>query len=212
MITSAANEKLPPIQRDLKAPLQTQPAPPSYAETWVADASSRAAIPEPAPSQSAPTPGPSSAGASPSQATPTDAPPVHSPDVPPYASHSQAPFAHIAPAEPLPASSPHSYDPNNAGSKVKGSGTGSKFAKAIGQSAVAVITMPVIIAAAALYGTGKLLEGIGKGLSVGPEALLKAYKKTNGRPEAIVNPYVDGQGGVGDAGRREGRGSRRHKK
>ena len=41
----------------------------------------------------------------------------------------------------------------------------------------ALVAMPVVVTAGALYGSGKLVEGIGRGLSAGPGAVLKAYRK-----------------------------------
>ena len=95
------------------------------------------------------------------------------------------------------------------GSQSKSKSGGAKVAKAIGQGVVTIVALPVIATAAALYGSGKLVEGIGKGLSVGPEALLKSYRKMNGKMDNSTNPYVNGQ--AGQSSSQEGRGSRRHK-
>ena len=50
---------------------------------------------------------------------------------------------------------------------------------------LAIVVPPVAVAGAVLaasgfvlYGCGKLIEGIGKGISVGPEAVYRAYNRT----------------------------------
>ncbi len=44
----------------------------------------------------------------------------------------------------------------------------------------ALVAIPVVAAAAALYGSGKAVEGIGRGMSAGPQAALRAYRKIKG--------------------------------
>ncbi|KAI0632535.1 hypothetical protein C8Q77DRAFT_1159151 [Trametes polyzona] len=44
-----------------------------------------------------------------------------------------------------------------------------------------MVIAPIAAFLAALYGAGKMVEGIGKGLSMGPEAAYRAYKKSEER-------------------------------
>ena len=182
MITPAVDEKRPLV------PPETTPGPPSYGETWAADAASRAARPGPS------------------------APSVHTDHATPYASHSHS---HSQPelgrvesleqdsrsAISLGPEEPASLK-GSARAKSKSSGGGARAA--LKQGTIALVMMPVVAAAALLYGTGKFFEGVGKGLSVGPEALLKSYRNMNGKSES-TNPYVNGKDGSGE-GRGSGRG------
>lgn len=70
-------------------------------------------------------------------------------------------------------------------SKSEGRGSGSKMAHAFSAGLLAIVVPPLAVAGAAVaasgfivYGTGKLLEGIGRGISVGPEKAWEAYERT----------------------------------
>ena len=74
-------------------------------------------------------------------------------------------------------------DAQERGSKIYQSDGGKAF-KMFGTGLLAIVLPPVLIAGAAIasagvmiYGCGKLLEGIGKGISVGPEMAYKAGVK-----------------------------------
>ncbi|TBU23262.1 hypothetical protein BD309DRAFT_974113 [Dichomitus squalens] len=76
-----------------------------------------------------------------------------------------------------------SSDPEERSSETLQS-DGGKALKMLGTGVVAIVLPPVLIAGAAvasvgvmIYGCGKLLEGIGKGLAVGPETAYKAGVK-----------------------------------
>ncbi|KAI1794782.1 hypothetical protein LXA43DRAFT_1112257 [Ganoderma leucocontextum] len=153
------DDKLPPFPRDSKAPLDT---PPAYSER-----------PAPAPREAYPSPAPStpSFASSSMQGAPQQF--THAPHAPP------PPLTPLTPPSPPPrATDASSYQ---GSTKSKSGGAGGKFVKAVGQGMFALVAMPVVATAAALYGSGKLVEGIGRGLSAGPEAVLKAYKKMDGK-------------------------------
>ncbi|KAI0769940.1 hypothetical protein C8Q74DRAFT_860602 [Fomes fomentarius] len=70
-------------------------------------------------------------------------------------------------------------------SDPEGKGSGSKMAHAFSAGLLAIVVPPLAVAGAAIaasgfivYGTGKLLEGIGRGISVGPEKAWEAYGRT----------------------------------
>ena len=134
MITPAVDEKRPPV------PPETTPAPPSYGETWAADAASRAARPGPS------------------------APPVHTDHTTPYASqshsHSQPEFGRVESLE-QDSRSAISLGPEepaslkgSARAKSQSSGGGAK--SALKQGTIALVMMPVVAAAALLYGLATL--------------------------------------------------------
>ena len=86
------------------------------------------------------------------------------------------PSSHAYPQQPADASSYQSSSKTKRSSS-SGTSSGAKVAKAVGQGMFALVAMPVVVTAGALYGSGKLVEGIGRGLSAGPGAVLKAYRK-----------------------------------
>ncbi|KAI0695776.1 hypothetical protein C8T65DRAFT_40506 [Cerioporus squamosus] len=66
--------------------------------------------------------------------------------------------------------------------------SGAKFVRAVSTGLLAIVLPPIAVGGVAiaatgvvLYGGGKLVEGIGRGISVGPEMAWKAYKSERGR-------------------------------
>ena len=80
----------------------------------------------------------------------------------------------------------------------------------MGQGMFALVAMPVVAAAAAVYGSGKLVEGIGRGLSAGPEAVLRAYRRVDGKIKGQPQGADAGSGLQAD-GEAEGEGRERER-
>ncbi|KAM5538611.1 hypothetical protein V8D89_007640 [Ganoderma adspersum] len=216
MITGMSDSKLPPFPRDSKAPLDTPPAYSEQAAPAPAPAPAprqvyttraprevhttpapQAAYTTPAPQAAYTPPVPLAAGPSSFPSTSQGAPQQFTHAWPP------APSAPPAPPSPPPSdpylrpadvSSYHSSSTSTltsaskANAKGKGRSGGAKVARAVGQGMFALVALPVVAAAAAVYGSGKLVEGIGRGLSTGPEAVLRAYKKVDGKIKGAPSP------------------------
>ncbi|CDO70834.1 hypothetical protein BN946_scf184801.g27 [Trametes cinnabarina] len=78
-------------------------------------------------------------------------------------------------------------DPAHARKK---DGPGMKAAKAFGLGLGALVASPFVLTGALVYGTGKILEGVGKGLTAGPKAAaneLKAAFGNDNEPRAGGN-------------------------
>ncbi len=102
-------------------------------------------------------------------------------------SSSRTPYSSSASSShPRSKSQPHLPSPAREHRKERGSGA--KFVRALSTGLLAIVVPPIAVGGVAiaatgavLYGSGKLVEGIGRGISVGPEMAWKAYKSERGR-------------------------------
>ncbi|RPD62845.1 hypothetical protein L227DRAFT_573364 [Lentinus tigrinus ALCF2SS1-6] len=82
---------------------------------------------------------------------------------------------------------PDSYSPTPIPTK-KPRSSGAKVVRAVSTGLLAIVVPPIAVGGVALaatgavlYGSGKLVEGIGRGIAVGPEMVWKAYRSEGGR-------------------------------